>query len=246
MVASSVLLSIGYTALARGDRERATEFLEEGLAIGRQLGDKAVVAAGLLGLGIAATLRGEPNRAKALLKESLTIDVELGGKWDIAEDLEGLAEAAGALGEDVRAARPWGAAAALREAVGHAWAPAERMLHEPQLAAARSRLDEAAWEKASAEGRAMGLEEAVEYALSEEEPTSATPRATEQPSESGPRPALSRRESEVAALVARGLSNREIAQELHLSERTVHAHVRTILKKLSVPSRGQVAARLNQ
>ena len=92
----------------------------------------------------------------------------------------------------------------------------------------------------------MGLEEAVEYALSEEEPTSPTTPATEQPSDNNPPPALTRREKEIAELVARGLSNREIAQELHLSERTVHAHVRTILKKLSVPSRGQVAARLNQ
>jgi DNA-binding NarL/FixJ family response regulator len=45
-------------------------------------------------------------------------------------------------------------------------------------------------------------------------------------------------------LVARGLSNREIAQEFHLSERTVHAHLRTILKKLGLRSREQVASRL--
>jgi DNA-binding NarL/FixJ family response regulator len=52
---------------------------------------------------------------------------------------------------------------------------------------------------------------------------------------------LSRREREVAQLVARGLSNREIAQRLYLSERTVDNHVHRILDKLGFDSRVQVA-----
>jgi hypothetical protein len=64
-------------------------------------------------------------------------------------------------------------AGALREAIDVPWWSAERLLHEPQLVAARSRLDEATWETAFAEGRNMALEEAVEYALSEAGP--ATP-----------------------------------------------------------------------
>jgi DNA-binding NarL/FixJ family response regulator len=52
---------------------------------------------------------------------------------------------------------------------------------------------------------------------------------------------LTCREEEVAVLVARGLTNRQISQELSLSERTVHAHVRKILKKLGLSSRTQVA-----
>lgn len=70
------------------------------------------------------------------------------------------------------------------------------------------------------------------------------------PSPAGrPRPAaagavrteLSRREQEVAQLVARGLSNREIAERLYLSERTVDNHVHHILDKLGFDSRVQVA-----
>ncbi|HKW71919.1 MAG TPA: alpha/beta fold hydrolase [Candidatus Dormibacteraeota bacterium] len=56
---------------------------------------------------------------------------------------------------------------------------------------------------------------------------------------------LSRREREVAQLVARGLSNREIAQRLYLSERTVDNHVSHILDKLGFDSRVQVATWLS-
>jgi DNA-binding NarL/FixJ family response regulator len=65
----------------------------------------------------------------------------------------------------------------------------------------------------------------------------------------GPRPEtttnlarLTRRESEVLALVSEGLPNAEIANRLFLSEKTVHHHVSAILRKLEVNSRGQATA----
>ena len=167
---ATVLNSMGYAELARGNQERARELLEESLPLNRELGNKHGVAHCLMALGIAATLQGEPEWAKALLKESLAIAVELGSKAEIAETLEGLAAANGALGEHVRAARLWGMAGALREAIDVPWWSAERLLHEPQLVAARSCTDEATWETAFAEGRNMALEEAVKYALSEASP----------------------------------------------------------------------------
>ncbi len=63
-----------------------------------------------------------------------------------------------------------------------------------------------------------------------------------EPSGTGAQAELSRREREVAQLVARGLSNREIAARLYLSERTVDNHVRHILDKLGFDSRVQVAS----
>ena len=53
---------------------------------------------------------------------------------------------------------------------------------------------------------------------------------------------LSRRESEVAGLVAQGLTNREIATKLFLSERTVDGHLEHVREKLSVNTRAQIAA----
>lgn len=55
-------------------------------------------------------------------------------------------------------------------------------------------------------------------------------------------PALSRREREVAALVAEGLSNREIGERLFIAERTAEGHVEQIRNKLGFRSRAQVAA----
>jgi hypothetical protein len=90
---------------------------------------------------------------------------EMGVKASIAEGLESLAGLAGALEDYRRAARLWGAADALREAIGAPWPPLERRLHEPYLEAIRSRCEEAGWTKAWEEGRAMTLEDAIAYAL---------------------------------------------------------------------------------
>jgi non-specific serine/threonine protein kinase len=108
---------------------------------------------------------------------------------------------------------------------------------EPYLAAARSRLGDAAWEEVLAQGRIMGLEQAIEYALSEEET-----HRSEQSSAGVQPPNLTRREKEVAALVAQGMSNRQIAQELSISERTIENHVSKILRKLEFASRTEIAA----
>ena len=87
----------------------------------------------------------------------------------------------------------------------------------------------------------MALEEAAEYAVAEETGPSldAVPEratAAEPPLE------LTRREREVALLVARGLTNRQISQELSISERTAGNHVAKILKKLGLRSRIQLAS----
>ena len=86
----------------------------------------------------------------------------------------------------------------------------------------------------------MSAEEAAEYALSKE-----VAQAPEKPLAGGrtSRP-LTRREREVATLVAQGLSTRQIAQQLVISERTVDKHVANLLKKLNLRSRNQVTAQM--
>ena len=61
-------------------------------------------------------------------------------------------------------------------------------------------------------------------------------------SEGIPSSALTRREREVAALVAEGLTNRDIAQRLFISERTADGHLEHIREKLGFSSRAQIAA----
>ena len=91
----------------------------------------------------------------------------------------------------------------------------------------------------------MSMERAIEYAISEDDSSTIATRTQEQTSSATTRtPALTRRELEVARLVAQGLTNRQISEELFVSERTVDHHVSNILKKLNLSSREQVAPRL--
>jgi DNA-binding NarL/FixJ family response regulator len=91
----------------------------------------------------------------------------------------------------------------------------------------------------------MTLEQAVEYALGTRAPDEVlTPQ--EQSADEPPAYPLTRREREVAELVGRGLTNRQIAKELVLSGRTVEKHVANILKKLGLHSREQVAASMTE
>jgi DNA-binding NarL/FixJ family response regulator len=129
-----------------------------------------------------------------------------------------------------------------REVTGIALPPPERVLHEPYLASARSRLGEVAWEAALAVGRSMSLDEAVEYALAKEEVDRPAAPVQEQIPAGEPVVELTPRENEIAALVARGFTNRQVSTELSISERTAANHVAKILKKLGLSSRTQIGA----
>ena len=232
-------INIGLLEVSLGNLDWATTVLEEALALGRRLGNKDVVQGSLHYLGLAETLGGDPNRGRALLVDALNLAAEAGRDPDTVENLEGLALAAGELGQHTRAARLWGAAVAFRRA-GHQWFPLEQMLYAPALDAARSQTEASVWETAFAEGKAMDLDEAVEYALSEE--TATTHTGADRPSSGQPLILLTQREEEVAALLARGFTNRRIASELHVSEHTVATHVSRILKKLGLRSRAQIGS----
>jgi len=238
------LFDLGYIFLLEGDYERGAALNEEAVALFRERGYKGGgLVYALDNLGWAALLQGDLERARTSYQESLMLCKELGDKMHTSESLEGLACITASEGDAERAARLFGAAQALREVVGYQHHPEEDALREPYMATARSQLDEASWEEAWAEGRAMSMEQAIDYALSEQKPVTVPSPESEQPSSDEP-PSLTRREKEVAILVRRGLTNHQIASELVLSEHTVHHHVTNILKKLNLSSRQQVASHL--
>jgi hypothetical protein len=90
---------------------------------------------------------------------------ELGDRLIGSDSMEGLACATASSGEARRAARLFGAAQALREAVGYQQAPRDRSMREPYLADARSRVDETAWTEAWEDGRSTSFDRAMAYAL---------------------------------------------------------------------------------
>ncbi len=188
---------------------------------------------------------GDYARAAKLSSQSLRLSEESLDHQVLTWALDALAAACGQQGYVGKAARLWGAAEVLREASGFSQPPDDKRVLEPFLEAARSWLDEAAFQAAWEEGRAMTEEQAVEYALSEEEEQDAPTLVAvpeQQPPHHEPTERLTAREQEVALLVARGLTNRRIAQELSISGRTVENHIGKIFKKLGFSSRSRIAA----
>jgi predicted ATPase/DNA-binding SARP family transcriptional activator/DNA-binding CsgD family transcriptional regulator len=238
------LTGVGYLALLQGDHERATARCGEALALAHELGSAGVeiIPEALVNLGLAALTQGDHERATAPLEEALTMSQQLGRKPTAINALEGMASLAGALGEASRAARMWGAAEVSRDVIGVVLAPGERALHTPYLTGARSRLGDEAWEEALEEGREMSLDQAAEYALSREGTDPPTIPVPHEPPAGEPTDELTPREREVAALVARGLTNRQVSAELGISERTAGNHVARILRKLGLGSRAQIAS----
>jgi DNA-binding CsgD family transcriptional regulator len=167
---------------------------------------------------------------------------DVGDRWGIARGLHTLGRLAASIGEDEQAARLYVASSRLRDTIGAPPRLTERPAYESDLAAVRARLGEIAFAEASAAGQSLSLDGAIEHARTVAWPA---PRpAPSRPAGPGPgQPAtpLTRRELEVAALIAEGLTNRSIAERLVISEWTVDSHVRHILSKLDVRSRAQVA-----
>jgi DNA-binding CsgD family transcriptional regulator len=231
---------LGLSYLLQRDIGRAAPLFEESAALSQESGDRTLLPLPLNDLGWVALLRDDHKRAEALHKESLALSKDLGGSHRAFVFLEGLACDAGAKGETERAAKLFGAAQALREATGFPLEPAMRELAEPFLVGARSQLEGGAWSAAWEEGRAMSMETAIEYALSEEPSTitsSAAPTKQRSTPVSEHSFALTPREVEVLGLVAEGLTNPQVAQKLFLSPRTVQRHLNSVYRKLGVSSR---------
>ena len=159
----------GHVVLKQGDHEKAKELIEESLALSRELGNKRFMAYVLRLLGLVALGQEDPDLATQLLKESLVLYREMGIKHFIALCLEGFTGVAVAQGESERSARLLGAAEEIREAVGAPMEPSEQVEVDGYSAAVRAELDEKAFSAAWAEGRAMTVEEAIDYALKTED-----------------------------------------------------------------------------
>jgi non-specific serine/threonine protein kinase len=156
----------------------------------------------------------------------------------IIDCVEGIAAVAGSQANADRAATLWGAVERLREAARIPDTGVGDAFYGRYRTATRAQLGESAWAAAWVSGQAMTLDQAVAFALATAEPV---PPGVLGESVVGPQPSiLTPREHEVAILVARGLTNHQIASELGMAQRTADTHVSHILHKLGLASRARV------
>ncbi|WP_426623380.1 ATP-binding protein [Leifsonia sp. McL0607] len=221
-----------------GDVDSGNAFRERLISRAIEAGDSFDTMQLLLDASLAAVDRGEAEQATALARQALSLALNLESPRTIDRCVEALARAAAEGRDYVRAATllgvsfpngdPAGAIANADPRLGQYRAEAED--------AARESLGGRAYDAALAAGKSMDVDEGAAYALGTQLPTRITSGhlAPSQP--------LSPRESQVAALVGQGLTDRQIAERLVISRRTAEGHVASGLMKLGLTSRSQLAA----
>ncbi|MEV6336061.1 protein kinase [Nocardia vinacea] len=229
----STLSNLGWAHALQGDTGRAIQYHEQILAITQACGESLFRSTTLWGIAITVWQQNEQSRAQELLLESLRANRRVRSSVVAALAIEGLAWT-GAEDNGERAAILMGAAEhLLRSAPGVTTFFTELShYHDECEDIVRRALGDRGFDAAFRRGQAMGMNTAVAYALGE--PATTTPHDVGL--------TLTKRELEVANLVAQGLTNKQIAAKLVLSQRTAQHHVEHILSKLGFTSRAQIAA----
>ena len=225
----------GAAAMFEGDLGLAIERFERCAELSGTLGLPAIEARALQLLGVSRLELGDLHGAKSALGKGVPPSPTSGSFRH-----PGRAERPGRPGSQSRpprAALRLARAAAAYEEVNQTYRPQKiRAFLDAWLAPVRTTVGTAA-AKLFDEGRGLAPGQAIALGL-DDQPEDRWP--------GGPSASLTRREREIAALVATGLTNREIAGQLYLSVRTVEVHVDHILSKLRFRTRTQLAAWMHQ
>jgi DNA-binding CsgD family transcriptional regulator/tetratricopeptide (TPR) repeat protein len=235
-----VLNLLGQLAFQQGELSQAEAFLTDSTRLASEVGDQRNVAQSRLLLAGLAAQRGEFGAARQWYEEGLSTALDVGYTGVIASGLKGLGCVTAEQGLSRWAAVLWGAAEPLRESRSVA---IPRDLYERMVAVVRSQLGEPAFEEAIAEGRAMTAAQALAWQSANPpqvapSSTYSSPTASPPPPRQASYPAgLTAREVEVLRLVAQGLSDAQVAEQLIVSPRTVNWHLTSIYSKLGVNSR---------
>ncbi len=219
-----------------GDLGAVRSAASEGARLSREAGDLYSLGMMLLNEGFAALMSGDLREAGQRLAEGLRIARQLDDRVAQCHLLGGLGCCAAGAREPRRAAQLFGAMESLRAEAG---ATINAGMAPPLARAAASVttvLGPSQFETEFKAGQQLSRDAAARLALGEAAPAAAAVSHRE----SGG--VLRQRETDVARLVADGLSNKEIGARLFISERTVESHVRSIMNKLGFNSRAQIAA----
>lgn len=228
-----VLMLYGVASAANGDIAQSIDSQKELLAITERHGETLFRAGGLWGLALAVLLQGRRSEARNLLRQSLQLDRHAHSPVVAALDLEGLAWSV-AESDPSRAAVLLGAAERLLKSSASEFSvyPELDRAHHQCETEVRRALGDRRFDTEFRRGLSMNRRDAVAIALEEPKPEP----------ENSAGSSLTKRERQVADLVARGLTNQQIATKLVISQRTAEGHVEHILTKLGFTSRAQIAA----
>jgi ATP/maltotriose-dependent transcriptional regulator MalT len=240
---AEVLSVLAEITFYQGDTTTAHLLLEKTCAFSREVGNEKQLAWTLSLLAKVIAAQGDLAAARAFYEESLNRAKGVNSHLsflNLAPALEGLAAVVAAQGEPTWAARLWGTAQAQREAYSIPLPPVYRADYEQAVAAARTQLGEKSFAAAWAEGRSMTPEQALAAhgPATIPAPTLAKPSFTPPARLSSTSPdSLTAREVEVLRLLAQGLTDAQIAEQLIISPRTVNTHLTSIYGKIQVSSR---------
>ncbi|HET9661853.1 MAG TPA: LuxR C-terminal-related transcriptional regulator, partial [Thermomicrobiales bacterium] len=231
-------ISLGHANFGLGNFELAETQFAEGLAMFREDGNTYGAGMALVNQAKLVRARGDLAGARRLFKESLGCRWEHRDQLGLVGCLRGLGQIEVLIGRCEEAAQLFGAADALREAIGAEF-PSPRSRYAQSVSTAQTQLGAkqfaAAWQK----GRSTPIGDIVAWAVRVDDI-----EETERSGAHSERPfGLTAREIEVLRLICQGRSNREIAEELFVSERTAQTHVQHILDKMAVRTRAAAAAR---
>jgi DNA-binding CsgD family transcriptional regulator len=236
------LIELALSAALLGEHQRATDLLNECPAVSETYGGHWLRSLALWAMGIVSLLLGDLERARETERESVLLRRANDDRFLVGLSVEVLAWVAAAEGTGKRAATLLGVSHGLLRSVGGSPAGLKHLigLHKNCVATTRAALGDTDFERAFEHGAQLDLDEAVACAMGEPEHAADSTEA-----DSGEM-VLTRREREIAELVAQGMSNKAIAAALVISQRTAESHVEHILTKLGFTSRSQIAAWISQ
>jgi predicted ATPase/DNA-binding CsgD family transcriptional regulator len=213
----------------RGEHDAADRAVRRGLLLTEQMDDVQLRGTAWYAAALVGVIAGDVDAAARATREALLLLRRLHGPHGLAYLLDCAAWIASELGSHTHAATLFGAAAGAWEALGSRPEVALGFFHRDHLAATQAALGETLFRTAYDAGRGHSRDDAIDLALAAGEP----PKVPD---------VLTKREAEIARLVAEGLTNREIAARLVISQRTADTHMQNILTKLGLHKRAQVAA----
>ena len=238
---AQALNALGDVARTEADYERAADLYSRSLASLQHQANAEGIASVHHNLGYVAHHQNDDRRALGLFSEALDIFGNQDDRRGVAECLAGIGAALLGLGQPRQAVCLFAASHGLHASIGSAPWHTNLVELEEAHALARTQLPEHAWAQAWEEGRRMDAARAIGFAreLASEhllvDELSAPPGQA-----SSPVSPLTPREQEIALLLARGYSNRQVAETLVITEQTAQTHVKHILGKLELRSRHQV------